>query len=165
MDIGPWPWIATHALGFICLVLLMRKSAWRPILKFLDERRASIERQFHEVDALKQEAEKMRKDYQEQMRHAQAEARELVVKTRADAERLAESLRVENQAALEKSRREASAQIEQEAEKARLELRRYAAELAVTVAEKFLSEGLTSDQRRQIAEKTLPEVERAVSKN
>ncbi|GMV64910.1 MAG: F0F1 ATP synthase subunit B [Candidatus Omnitrophica bacterium] len=165
MDIGPWPWIATHALGFICLVLLMRKAAWRPILNFLDERRASIEKQFHEVEALKQEAEKTRKDYQEQMRHAQAEARELVVKARADAERLAESLRAENQAALDKSRREASAQIAQEAELARLELRRYAAELAVTVAEKFLSEGLSPEQKRQLTEKTLPEVEQAASRN
>jgi len=114
---------------------------------------------------LKQEAEKTRKDYQEQMRHAQAEARELVVKARADAERLAESLRTENQAALDKSRREASAQIAQEAELARLELRRYAAELAVTVAEKFLSEGLSPEQKRQLTEKTLPEVEQAASRN
>jgi F-type H+-transporting ATPase subunit b len=165
MDIGPWPWIATHALGFICLVWLMRKTAWRPILNFLDERRETVERQFKEVDCLKADAEKAKQDYQTQLQQAQTEARELVNKARTDAQKLAENLRTETQTALEKSRREATAKIAQETELARLELRRYTADLAVSVAEKFLAEGLSPEQKQTLTQQTLPEIEQAISRN
>ncbi len=158
-------WLITHAAAFLLLVWLMRKTAWHPILRFLDERRESIERQFKEVERLKDETRKTQEEYQAQLRAAQAEARELVTKAKADAHTMAENLRAETQAALDKSRKEASDRIAQETELARIELRRYAAGLAVSVAEKFLTENLTDQQRHDLTEKALPEVERAVSRN
>lgn len=164
-DILKIGWLITHATAFLLLVWLMRKTAWRPILRFLDERRESIERQFKEVDRLKEDARKTQEEYQTQLREAQAEARELVTKAKADAQKMAENLRADTQTALDKSRKEASDRIVQETELARIELRRYAASLAVAVAEKFLTENLSGEQKRALTEKALPEVERAVSRN
>lgn len=165
MNVHPVAWIIVHAIGFICLVLLLKKSAWGAILAFIDERREAIARQYREVDQLKADAEKMHQEYKSQIHQAQAEARELVTKARTDAAKLADQLKAETQAAVEKSRKEASARIAQETETAKLELRRHAANLAVAVAEKFLAEGLTPEQRRRISEETLPEIERAAAKN
>ena len=164
-DILKIGWLITHATAFLLLVWLMRKTAWGPILRFLDERRESIEKQFREVERLKDEARKTQEEYQTQLREAQAEARELVTKAKTDAQKMAENLRTETQAALEQSRKEASDRIAQETELARIELRRYAAGLAVSVAEKFLTENLSEQQKRDLTEKALPEVERAVSRN
>jgi F-type H+-transporting ATPase subunit b len=158
-------WLIVHASAFLLLVWLMKKTAWRPILAFLDERRESIARQFQEVENLKAEAQKTQEEYKKQIHQAQAEARDLVTKAKADAVHLAEQMRAEAQAAVEKSRKDAEARIAQETESAKNQLRQYTADLAIAVAEKFLTEGISSEQRRLLAEQTLPEIERAASKN
>ncbi|MCG3196801.1 MAG: ATP synthase subunit b [bacterium] len=165
MFVDAFPWVMTHSLVFLILVWFFKRNVWGPVLRLLDERREAIQKQFAEVEALKAEAEKTREDYKAQLHQAQAEARDLVQKAKSDATALAEQLRAETQAALEKSRKDASDRIAQETENARTSLRQYAAGLAVMVAEKFLTEGLSAEQRRRITEETLPEIERAATKN
>jgi F-type H+-transporting ATPase subunit b len=165
MHFDALPWILTHSLVFLTLVWFFRRVVWGPVLQFLDERRESIEKQFKEIENLKAGAEKMQAEYKAQIQHAQAESRELVTKAKADAIKLGEQIKAETQAMLEKSRKDAADRIAQETELAKIQLRQYAAGLAVSVAEKFLTEGLSDEQKRRLSEQTLPEIERAAIKN
>jgi F-type H+-transporting ATPase subunit b len=166
MDLpGALPWILTHALLFIILIWVMKKYAWGPVLHLLDERSESIDHQLKEVEQLKANTQKMQDDYMAQLRVAQTEARELVTKARTDAELLAEKLRHENLEAIDKSHREAAEQIRHEADQARIDLRNYAADLTIAVTTRFLSEGLTENQKKTLAADTLTEIERAASRN
>jgi len=152
-------------IAFLLLVWLLKKVAWKPILALLDERTESIEKQYAEMERMKTEAEKMQEEYKSQIHRAHAEARDLVQKARSDAEKLKQQLQSESHAQIEKARKEATDRIAHETEMARVELRKFAANLAVGVAEKFLVEGLTDQQRKQLTDRTLPEIENAVSKN
>jgi F-type H+-transporting ATPase subunit b len=164
-DISPIAWIFTHSAAFILLVWIMKKFAWGPILGLLDERRDSVEESFAKAEQLKADAERMQAENKEQLQAAHAEARELVKKAQADAGKLREQLQAETQAQIEKARKEASARIAQETEAAKNQLRNYVADLAVSATEKFLTEGLSDDQKRKLTDETLPEIERAAARN
>ena len=164
-DVSPLVWIATHLVAFAILWWLVAKYAWRPILALLDERRESVEESFAKAKQLKADAEKMQAEYKDQLQEAHAEARELVKKAQADAAKLRESLQAETQAQIEKARKEASDRIAQETENARSELRQHVANLTVSAAEKFLTEGLSEEQKRRLTDETLPEIEQAASRN
>jgi len=164
-NIIPFAHWLTHVAMFLLLVWILAKLLWRPIMSFLDERTESVANQFQEIDELKVQAEKMQAEYREQLRQAQTEARELVTKAKEDAGRLAEQLKAENQASIEKNRREAADRIAHETEQAKEELRQYVADLSIAVAGKFLSRGLTDDQRSSLTSDTLSEIERAALRN
>ncbi len=165
MGIDTFAWVATHAILFVTLFTLIRKYAWGPVTNLLDERGKAIEDQFAEVERLKEEAAGMREDYKIKLQEAQAEARETVKKAQDDAVRAAEQLKAETQTQLEKARKEAQNQISHETEMAKADLRKYVADLSVLAAEKFLTEGLSENQRKSLIESTLPEVERTISSN
>ena len=164
-DLNPLiPW-GTHVLAFLALVWVVKKFLWGPLLSLLDERRESVEESFAKAEALKADAVKLQVEYKEQLQQAHVEARDLVNKAQADAGKLRETLQAETQAQIEKARKEASDRIAQETETAKNQLRNYVADLAVSAAEKFLSEGLSDDQKRRLTDETLPEIERAASRN
>lgn len=164
-DINPLFWIATHLVAFLILCWLVARFAWRPLLGLLDERRHTVEESFAKAEQLKGDAERMQGEYKEQLQAAHAEARDLVKKAQADAAKLRDQLQAETQAQIEKARKEASDRISQETEAAKNQLRNYVAGLAVSAAEKFLSEGLSDDQKRKLTNETLPEIERAATRN
>jgi F-type H+-transporting ATPase subunit b len=164
-DISPVAWVLTHSAAFILLVAIMKKYAWGPILRLLDERRSSVEESFAKAEQLKADAAQMQSEYKEQLQAAHAEARDLVKKAQADAGKLREQLHAETQAQIEKARKEASDRISQETEAAKTQLRNYVANLTVAATEKFLTEGLSEDQKRKLTTETLPEIERAASRN
>ena len=164
-NVGTVAWIATHAIAFLALFWILKKVAWRPVLDLLDQRSESIEKQYAEMERMKAEAEQSQQEYKAQLQAAHAEARDLVQKAKSDAEKLKEQLQSENQAQIEKARKEATERIAHETEAARAELRRYVADLSIAAAEKFLTEGLTDQQKKQLTDRTLPEIESAASRN
>jgi F-type H+-transporting ATPase subunit b len=141
------------------------KYGWKPLLALLDERRESVEESFAKAERLKADAEKMQAENKAQLQAAHAEARELVKKAQADAGKLREQLQAETKAQIDKARKEASSRIAQETEAAKIQLRNFVADLAVSATEKFLTEGLSDDQKRKLTDETLPEIERAAARN
>jgi len=152
-------------IAFLALVWILKKVVWGPVTDLLDERTESVREQYAEMERLKSEAEKAQAEYKSQLQNAHAEARELVKKAQADAEKLKEQLQEETRVQLEKARKEASERIAHDTETARAKLREYVADLSVLAAEKFLAEGLTDQQKKELTDRTVPEIERAVSRN
>jgi F-type H+-transporting ATPase subunit b len=165
MDVSTGAWFFTHVIAFLCLVAILRKFLWGPVVNLLDERTHEVSRQYAEIERLKNETEKSQEEYKAKLQEAHAEARELVKKAHSDAEKLREQLQSETQAQIEKARKEASERIAHETEMARQQLRAYVADLSIMAAEKFLSEGLTEQQKKQLTDRTLPEIENAASRN
>lgn len=165
MDVPMIAWFMCHVILFLLLVGALKKWAFGPITRLLDERSKAISDQFAEMDRMNAEAAKMQEEFKAQFHRAQVEARETVRKAQEDAARAAERMKAEAQAQLDKARREAQDRIAHETQMAKADLRKYVADLSVLAAEKFLTEGLTELQRNSLVESTLPEVERTISNN
>ncbi len=61
-------------VNFSILLLLLTKFAWNPLLKILAERQARIAGQIEAADQERLAAEKLRTEYQQQMKNAKSDA-------------------------------------------------------------------------------------------
>jgi len=150
MDIHPGLMIWT-IISFVILLIVLKKVAWTPILKALDEREKGIKENIEAAKLAREEADRALADYQRKMAEAQAEAASVVSKARQDAERLREELieksKAESQALVERARK----QIELESEAAIKAIRAEVAELAVVAAEKIINRTLTPEDHKRLA--------------
>jgi F-type H+-transporting ATPase subunit b len=150
MDIHPGLMIWT-IISFLILLVILKKFAWTPILKALDEREKGIKDNIEAARAAREEAERSLVEYRRKLAEAQAEAQGVVAKARQDAERVRDEL-------LEKSKQDAQAQIERARKQIEIEsdaaikaIRAEVAELAVIAAEKIISRSLTPEDHKRLA--------------
>ena len=75
-----FPKFLWQVVNFLILLFLLKKFAYKPILDMLDERKKSIEDAINNAETAKNEAEKMRKEYETRLAEAKQEAQEIMGK-------------------------------------------------------------------------------------
>src|SRR3990167_3245674 len=107
--------ILTQAGAFILLVWVLKKMAWKPLLKLLDERRERIQKGFEELESAKKGVEKLKTDYENARAHIEDEARKKLQEAIDEGKKVARDLQ-------ENSRREARGILEKAKEDIQLEV-------------------------------------------
>ena len=146
-------------VAFLIVLGVLAKWVLPVINKSMDERQATIRQALADAEEAKRRAVEAEEEYKRRVSEAQAQARAVT----DEARRLAEQLRAERrQQADEEYERiigRAREDIDAQTRRAVEELRRGAADLAVTVVEKVLGEGLDEQSHRNIIDRTINEVE------
>ena len=133
---------------FIVLIILLKKFAWSPILKAVDDRNNSINEALSSAEKAKSEMEQLSADNKKILNKALIEidaiikeARDIKIKTIADAK---------NNASIEAEKIISSAkeQIKNEKMKAMTELKNEVADISIQMAEKIIKTEL-EDVKRQ----------------
>ena len=154
-------------IAFGLTFFVLRRFAFGPIQKLIDERRDRIREALDEADKARQESR---------------ELRELTLKEREEAkverERILDESRRQGQAQLEQSRAQAEEDLKRrldenkreiEAENRRLaeQIRRDVVELTLLAAEKVTGKSLDADDQRRLIDETIEEVDvkKLVSEN
>ncbi len=143
------------ALTFGLLLLVLRKTAWGPILKALDTREESIRQSIERAEDAKNEAERLLEENRKELEKAEDGAQQILREARELAEKLrSESVgraRAEAEKVLEKAREE----IERDKQQAILQLHGVVAELAVKAAEKILEETIDKSRQKKLVDNIL----------
>ena len=129
---------------FLALVVLLKKFAWTPLLKALEERRASIEKSVEDAKRATAELQRVQEESARLMAEARAEAAGIVTRSRADADRFREEMRkkaVEDAQVIVKN---AEKEIQLETARAIAQLRTEAVDLSVAIASKLLRKNITA---------------------
>ena len=146
---GPILWTI---LNFVILLLLLGKVAWKPIMKALETREATINDALNRAETARAEADRILAENQQALRKADEESQRVLRESREYAERMqSEAL----QKAQEESRRlldQANKEIERNKQQALNELRAEVANLAVGAAEKILNESLDADRHKRLVD-------------
>ena len=74
-------------LTFLVLVALLAKFAWRPLLRALEERQASIRASLDEARQAREELKRVQSDAERLLADARVEAGQIIARTREDASR------------------------------------------------------------------------------
>jgi F-type H+-transporting ATPase subunit b len=138
---------------FLVTLYVLRRWAFGPIQKLIDERRERIRQSLTEADNAREEARKLLEEHRRLIGQARAEAEEIRQEVRRDADilrdRAREEIEVDRQRRLEETRR----QIEAETARSLAQIRTEIAELTYLAASKVTGKALDSaDQRRLIDE-------------
>ena len=86
---------------FLLLLTVLRRYAWGPILKGLQEREGKIKADLERTEQANRQAQATLAEYRAQLAAAHAEGRQIIEQGRADAEKLADGLKSQTQAEIE----------------------------------------------------------------
>lgn len=142
--------ILTQALGFIILLFLLKKYAWKPLLSLLDERRDKIASEFNNIERVKTEIGRLENDYRSKLADIDAQARQKIQEAVLEGQRIAVELQEKAREDANKTLEKAKANIEIEVAKARAELRNQMTNIAIRAAEKILQEDLNDDRHKRL---------------
>jgi F-type H+-transporting ATPase subunit b len=155
-----WEWVS-----FGILLLILYKYAFPWILENLDARERKIRETIEAAERQRAEAERRMAEYDARMRSAQKEAEEMIAQAKARAQQMMEENERRMSAEAERIKANAAREIEQERRNALGEVRRYAGELALRVAEKVLERSLTDADHKRLADEALTAVTKDFEKS
>lgn len=151
------PLLVAQLVNFSILLVILRFTLYRPVLRMLDERKQRIAEGLNAAEIARREAASAQANIQAQLEAARKEGQEIVanaqtIATRIETEAKEQAAR-EREAALEKARNE----IQLERDRAIAELRREFAAITVAAAEKVINQSLDPQAHQRVIEETLAE--------
>ena len=145
-SLGLFVW---QSLLFICLVLLLRKFAWKPILNSVSEREEGIKNALAAAEDAKKEMQNISADSEKLLKEARAERESMLKEAREIKDKLIADSKEQAKVEGDKMITQAQAAIESEKKAAVADIKSQVANLSVEIAEKVIKEQL-SDKSKQL---------------
>jgi F-type H+-transporting ATPase subunit b len=149
-------------VAFLITLFVLKRYAFGPIQKTIDERRERIRRALEEADEARAEARRLLEEHRSLIGQARGEAEQILAEARrvADAQRqrVKEETEADRQRRLEETRR----QIEAETQRALGVIRSEVAELTVVAASKVTGKVLDDEDHRRLIEEAVSDLDFSV---
>lgn len=146
---------------FILLLLILKKYAWKPILKTLGDRENKIKVALYQAEQDQKEAEKLLAEQRELLEKARKESVQIINDSKRSAEasrkELLEQARAEADRLLERAKQE----IELSKDAAIEEVKQYTVDIAMLAAQKVVGEILSKEQHLNLIDKYVKELSQA----
>ena len=166
IDVVPGLMVWTLVTFFITF-LILRRFAFAPIQKLIDQRRDRIREALDEADKARQEAKELRELTHAEREEAKAERERILEETRRQAQAQLEQARAQADDDLKRRLEENLREIEAENRRMAEQIRRDVVELTLLAAEKVTGKSLDADDQRRLIDETIDEVDvkKLVSEN
>jgi F-type H+-transporting ATPase subunit b len=146
-------------LCFLATFYVLKRFAFGPIQKIIDERRKRIREALDEADKARAEARKMLEEHRAMMAEARGKAEEILTEARKDAESLKKRLREELEVDRQRRLEETAKQIEAEAARALELIRAEVADLTVLATQKVTGKVLDEKDHKRLIEEAIGELD------
>lgn len=151
------PQLIAQVANFFVLLVILRLTLYKPILKMLDDRKQKIAEGLNAAEIARAEAASAQANIQSQLDTARKDGQEIVANAQNVATRIQADAREQatkdREAALERARNE----IQLERDRAIAELRTEFAGITVSAAEKVINQSLDAPAHQRIIDETLAE--------
>lgn len=145
-------------ITFVLLLMILRKFAWKPILKALHDRECSIRDMLSHADAAKAEAEKTLEENRRQLARAGEEAQKILNEGRALGDKLKQEIMEQANQQAKRMVEQARQEIERDKDAAIAQLRGEVATLALQAAGKILDETLDEQKHRKLIDASIQQL-------
>ncbi|MEK7775653.1 MAG: F0F1 ATP synthase subunit B [Candidatus Zixiibacteriota bacterium] len=145
-----WQQLATHALGFLITLWILKRFAWGPLLAIMEERRSSIANEFKRIDDEKAKAARLAADYEQKLKEIDAERRAKLVEAVNEGKKIAEDLKTTARAEAQEITSKTKSELENEVKKARVHLKNEMIAITMIATEKIIREKLDDQKHRQL---------------
>ena len=151
--------ILFHAIGFLILLVILRKFVWGSLQGMLDARTEKIAGEFRSIDQTKQDLENLKKQYQASLEKIEDESRAKIQAAVNEGRRVAEEIEKLARTNAEQTLEKTKEAVAQEIAKARAELRDQVVDLAIQATHKILRQHLDEETDRRMIEAFIREIE------
>ena len=131
---------------FVCLIFLLKKYAWKPILDSVNEREEGIKNALLSAEKAKEEMASLQSDNEQTLKKARLERDGLLKEAREIKQKLIDDAKNEASAEAKKILIQAQETIKSAKNAAIVDLKNQVANLSVEIAEKVLKEKLSNDK-------------------
>ncbi len=152
-----WQGLVAQLICFGILFGLLTLVLYRPVRRILDERSERIRVSMEQTAQIKETMAKTEEQVEEQLEAARREGQNILAQAEQVGERLREEAREQAKQDAEIVIARARGEIQRERDEAIDELRREFVDLAITAAEKVISETLDREKHRRLIEEVLEE--------
>jgi F-type H+-transporting ATPase subunit b len=136
-------------LSFLMVLFILKKYAWKPILKSLKARADSIGEALHAAERTKDEMARIKSDNEKIMQEAREEREKMLREARDVKERILADAKIIAKSEADKLIGSARTQIESEKLSAINEIKEKVVNLSIEIAEKILKESLDNDKKQK----------------
>ncbi len=147
--------ILIQSIGFLCLVAILVKFAFGPILKLLATRQTHIQGNIDEAQARRDEMVRLQHDYEDRLAKIEDEARDkiqaAVKEAHAARDEILAKAKTDSEAIVERGRQE----IEQERQKSMITMRDEVANLAIGAASRVVKTNLDSANHARLIDEVI----------
>ena len=144
-------------LNLLILYVVLRKLLFGRVNRILEERAALVEKELSSAERQKAQAEEMRKENDDQLAQAHAQAAKIVDQAKARGEQEYQAILDQAQEDTRRMQEQAQAKNRADREKLMRSARQEVAQLAVLAAAKVTGQALDQDSDRAMAEQFLSE--------
>lgn len=154
------PQLITHIIGFLILLWILKRYAWKPLLALLDERRERIATSFSDIERKQKEADALNAEYQNRLKEIDVEARRRLTEAIAEGEKIAAKIKEDARTEAKDMFSRSKAEIEQDMAKARVELKNEVVAMTIGAAEKIIHERLDTPKHRELIGRFIEDIEK-----
>ena len=156
-SVGLFVW---QSIIFLALLFLLRKYAWKPILKAVNEREANIADSIEQAEKTKEEMKALQAKNEDLLKEARAERDNILKEAKEAANTMIEDAKSKSKVEAQKIVEAARLNINSEKAAAIAEIKTHVATLAVEIAEKVVRGELASDEKQKaLAEKLAGDIQ------
>ncbi len=147
---------------FLITLWVLKRYAFGPIQKTIDERRERIRRAIEEADKARAEARGLLEEHRKLIGRAKSDAEEILAEARKVAEVNERRMRAETEADRQRRLDETRRQIESETRRALEQIRAEVADLSLLVARKVTRKALDDEDHRRLIEEAVGDLDFSV---
>jgi F-type H+-transporting ATPase subunit b len=148
-----WAWIT-----FLCLLIILYKTAWKPILKTIETRERTIRESLESAQSDREEAQVLLEKHQAMMRSAENEAQKIISEYKLKAEKLHKEMKAQAKLEAEKILKQAQLEIASERDAAMVALRRDVSDMILNATKKFVGDILDEDRQKTLIDQYIAEI-------
>lgn len=149
------PQLIAQLVNFAVLLLILRLTLYRPVLRMLDDRRKRISEGLNAADIARAEAAQAQANMQVQIDAARREGQDIVANAQTIAARIQAEAREQAARDREVAVERARSEIQLERDRAIADLRREFADITVAAAEKVIGQSLDRQAHQRVIDETL----------
>ncbi|MFH2054355.1 MAG: F0F1 ATP synthase subunit B [bacterium] len=153
------PQVITHLVGFVIAVIVLKKFAWGPLLRLLEERRERIKNSFAEIEQKQAEADKLNEEYLAKLREIDAEARKRLTAAVTEGEKIATRIKEDSRNEAKETIVKAKEELDRDVAKARVALKEDMVAMALAATEKMINERLDDAKHRELVGRFIDDLE------
>lgn len=157
LDVNPGL-IFWTVVTFVLLLLILKKTAWKPILASLSERENFIKESVERAEIAKKEAEELLEQNKQNLAKAEEESQKIIAQGREYGENLKNQIITESKAEAKKLVDAASIEIERKNQEAFVGLKDQVASIAIEAAEKILKDNLDKEKQTSLITKYIDDL-------
>lgn len=150
--------IFTQILGFLLMLWIMKRFAWKPFLEVLEKRRSHIQSELQSIESKQQELAKLLDEQKKRERELDEQARKTVEEATKKGNLRAKKIEEEAQAKAEHLVKRAEELMAFEKEKLQTEMREQMIAIGTLIAETMIKEKMSLELQEKAVQEVLERV-------